>query len=69
MSSDYHRIARAIEWLENRVEEQPGLEELATAMDLSPAHAQRLFRRWAGLTPKQFLQVLTAAAARKRCRT
>lgn len=56
---DYERIARAIDYLNTHVREQPSLEEVAAAVHLSPFHFQRLFARWAGTTPKRFLQVLT----------
>lgn len=57
--SDYERIARAITYLQERVTAQPSLAELAAHVYLSPFHFQRLFSRWAGTTPKRFLQVLT----------
>jgi AraC family transcriptional regulator of adaptative response/methylated-DNA-[protein]-cysteine methyltransferase len=57
--TDYDRIARAIHFISERVTEQPGLEEIAAHLQLSPFHFQRLFSRWAGITPKRFLQSLT----------
>lgn len=45
---------------------QPALEELAKIVSLSPAHFQRLFLRWAGVSPKKFLQLLTVNAVRQR---
>lgn len=57
--SDYDRVARAIAFIEERLTEQPGLDEIAAHVHLSPFHFQRLFSRWAGTTPKRFLQVLT----------
>ncbi len=57
--SDYDRIARAMAYLTERATEQPSLEEVAAHVHLSPYHFQRLFCRWAGTTPKRFLQVLT----------
>lgn len=57
--SDYLRIASAIEYIRARVTEQPSLDEIAEHVHLSPFHFQRLFSRWAGTTPKRFLQVLT----------
>lgn len=57
--SDYDRIAKAISYITERVIDQPGLEEIAAHVHLSPFHFQRLFCRWAGTTPKRFLQVLT----------
>lgn len=56
---DYDRIACAIDYLNTHVREQPSLEEVAARVHLSPFHFQRLFVRWAGTTPKRFLQVLT----------
>ncbi len=57
--SDYERIARAIAFIQARRGEQPGLEEIAAWLHLSPFHFQRLFKRWVGTTPKRFLEVLT----------
>lgn len=61
---DYRRVCQAIAYLaENRLE-QPSLNAVAAEIGLSEAHFQRLFRRWAGLSPKQFLQALTLDHAR-----
>ena len=57
--SDYDRIARAIAYIAQNVTAQPTLDEIAAHVALSPFHFQRLFGRWAGTTPKRFLQVLT----------
>jgi AraC family transcriptional regulator, regulatory protein of adaptative response / methylated-DNA-[protein]-cysteine methyltransferase len=56
---DYQRIATAIAYLNAHVREQPSLVDIAAQVHLSPFHFQRLFTRWAGTTPKRFLQVLT----------
>lgn len=64
--SDYERIAASIRQLQTSFREQPSLEELASAADLSPHHFQRVFQRWAGVSPKKFLQCLTVQAARQR---
>ena len=64
--SDYERIAASIRQLQTSFREQPSLEELASAADLSPHHFQRVFQRWAGVSPKKFLQCLTVQAARPR---
>lgn len=64
--SDYARIARAIEYLEAHAQEQPSLDEVAASAGLSPSHFQRLFTRWAGVSPKRFLQLQTLAHARER---
>ena len=63
--SDYDRIAEAISFIASRVNSQPGLEEIARHLHLSPFHFQRLFSRWAGVTPKRFLQVLTVERAKQ----
>lgn len=57
--TDYHKIEKAITYLVEHSTEQPSLEELAAHVHLSPFHFQRVFSRWAGTTPKRFLQVLT----------
>jgi AraC family transcriptional regulator, regulatory protein of adaptative response / methylated-DNA-[protein]-cysteine methyltransferase len=67
-TNDYERIEKAILYLESNWKRQPELEELAQAAGLSPFHFQRLFQRWAGVSPKRFLQYLTAEFAKKRLR-
>jgi len=66
--NDYGRIETIIRLLDERHSEQPALEELAAAVGLSERHFHRLFRRWAGVTPKDFLQCLTAEHAKSRLR-
>jgi AraC family transcriptional regulator, regulatory protein of adaptative response / methylated-DNA-[protein]-cysteine methyltransferase len=63
--SDYDRIAKAITYITANVTAQPTLDEIATHVHLSPFHFQRLFSRWAGTTPKRFLQVLTLELGKK----
>ena len=63
--SDYARVERAIRYLEEHASEQPGLADVARAVGLSEFHFHRLFHRWAGVTPKSFLQFLTAAEAKR----
>ncbi len=63
--SDYDRIAKAIEFIAAQARRQPTLEEIAAHIHLSPYHFQRLFSRWAGITPKRFLQVLTLEHAKR----
>jgi len=65
MNSDYQRIERAINYLRENADKQPSLDELARAAALSPYHFQKLFRRWAGVSPKQFLKYLTVTHARE----
>lgn len=61
---DYDRIAEAIRFLEANRLAHPTLEEAAAHVGLSAFHFQRLFRRWAGVSPKRFLQFLDAEHAR-----
>jgi AraC family transcriptional regulator of adaptative response/methylated-DNA-[protein]-cysteine methyltransferase len=63
--SDYDRIARAIEFIAANAGAQPGLDEVAAQARLSPFHFQKLFSRWAGVSPKRFLQVVTVARAKQ----
>ncbi|MDZ4299010.1 MAG: bifunctional helix-turn-helix domain-containing protein/methylated-DNA--[protein]-cysteine S-methyltransferase [Moraxellaceae bacterium] len=57
--SDYDRIESAMAYLVDHAADQPDLKEIAAHVHLSPYHFQRMFCRWAGTTPKRFLQVLT----------
>ena len=61
---DYDLVRRAIAFLSVNWEEQPSLERLAGHLGLSPAHTQRLFKRWCGLSPKEFVQAVTIDHAR-----
>lgn len=62
-NTDYERIERAILYLEQNYRQQPDLKQLARGAGLSEFHFQRLFRRWAGISPKRFVQYLTAGHA------
>lgn len=62
--ADYTLVAEAITFLEGNYQEQPTLEELAAHLHLSPFYLQRLFTRWAGVSPKRFVQYLTANHAK-----
>lgn len=62
---DYQRIEAAIRFLEQRAFDQPSLEAAAGYVGLSPFHFQRLFKRWAGVSPKRFLQFLTVGHAKQ----
>lgn len=64
-SIDYQRIANAIDWLRSHATRQPTLAEIAGAMGLAPHHCQRLFRRWAGVSPQRFLALLTVEHAHR----
>jgi AraC family transcriptional regulator, regulatory protein of adaptative response / methylated-DNA-[protein]-cysteine methyltransferase len=63
-SRDFARIARAIRYIDEHFREQPRLEDVAAHANLSEFHFNRLFRRWAGVTPKQYLTAITGNAAR-----
>ena len=65
MADDYQRIATAIQFLKRVALEQPSLDETARHVGLSPAHFQRIFHRFAGVSPKRFLQHLTSNQAKK----
>ncbi|MDX1411458.1 MAG: bifunctional helix-turn-helix domain-containing protein/methylated-DNA--[protein]-cysteine S-methyltransferase, partial [Nitrospirales bacterium] len=58
-ANDYRRIEQAIRNLTQRARRQPDLKQLAANLNLSESHFQRLFSRWAGVSPKRFLQFLT----------
>jgi AraC family transcriptional regulator of adaptative response/methylated-DNA-[protein]-cysteine methyltransferase len=64
-AEDYALVAEAIEWLTATWRRQPSLDELAAHLNLSPYHLQRLFKRWAGISPKRFVQYLTVAHAKQ----
>ncbi len=64
LREDYVLIEQAIEYLENHAERQPELGEIASAVGLSEFHFQRIFTRWAGISPKRFLQFVTKENAK-----
>jgi AraC family transcriptional regulator of adaptative response/methylated-DNA-[protein]-cysteine methyltransferase len=66
--SDYARIERAIQYLDAHWRDQPSLADVAAHVGLSESHFQRLFTRWAGISPKRFLQHATAQFARSLLR-
>jgi AraC family transcriptional regulator of adaptative response/methylated-DNA-[protein]-cysteine methyltransferase len=61
---DFKRIAAAIDYLIEHRTEQPSLDEVSAHVGLSRFHFQRLFKRYAGVTPKQFLAALTLESAK-----
>ena len=63
---DYARIARIIGFLHENAAAQPDLAAAARQAGLSEYHFQRLFTRWAGVSPKRFLQCLTVEDAKRR---
>lgn len=62
---DFKRIEQAINYIRTHFKEQPSLDEIAAAVNLSPFHFQRLFTRWAGVSPKKFLQYITIEYAKE----
>ncbi len=54
----YDLIARALNYIDANVAANPGLDEVAAATGLSPAHFQRLFSQWVGVSPKRYQQYL-----------
>ena len=63
---DYQRIADALAYLQAHADAQPDLAAVARHVGLSEHHFQRLFTRWAGVSPKRFLQFLTVEDAKRR---
>nr|WP_294870250.1 methylated-DNA--[protein]-cysteine S-methyltransferase [uncultured Pedobacter sp.] len=61
---DYNRIAEAIAYLKLNFKQQPSLDNVAEHVNLSPFHFQRMFKEWAGVTPKKFLQYLSIEYAK-----
>jgi len=57
--NDYSRIEKVIRYLELHYLDRPCLEDLAKVAGVSDYHFHRLFTKWAGITPKDFLQFLT----------
>ncbi len=64
MKTDYERVERAIQYIRQNVDQQPDLTAVAAHIGLSRYHFQRLFQRWAGVTPKRFLEYLTVEQAK-----
>jgi AraC family transcriptional regulator, regulatory protein of adaptative response / methylated-DNA-[protein]-cysteine methyltransferase len=64
-ANDYQLVEQAIRYLERNAGRQPELREVAAGVGLSEFHFQRLFLRWAGISPKRFLQFQTAHAAKR----
>ncbi len=64
LSQQYQLIEQAIQYIEANAQRQPRLDEIAAAAGLSEYHFQRLFTRWAGISPKRFMQFLTKEHAK-----
>lgn len=61
---NYYRIAEAIDYIKDNFKNQPSLNEIAEAVNLSSFHFQRLFSEWAGVSPKKFMQYLSVEYAK-----
>jgi len=64
-SRDYARIESALAFIEQNIEQRPGLAEAARSAGLSEFHFQRLFSRMVGISPKRYEQYLTKEAAKR----
>src|SRR5882724_11099230 len=65
---DYAAVRRAVAFISERWRAQPDVEAIAHACGVTPDELHHLFRRWAGLTPKEFVAALTLDHARKLLR-
>ena len=65
---DYSTVRRVIEMITDDYRDQPGLEDIASKLDQSPTQLQKTFTRWAGLSPKAFLQAVTLDHAKRLLR-
>ncbi len=70
MENTYHYdiIARAISFIKKYHKEQPSLDEIANQVNLSKYHFQRVFKKWVGISPKDYLQFLTLENAKASLR-
>ena len=62
----YEQIETIIQHLGDHFQDQSGLDELARRAGMSPDHFQRVFKKWVGISPKQFLKYLTLEYAKSR---
>ncbi len=65
-SEDFQRIEKAIQFIEENFKSQPTLDQMAQSVHLSKYHFDRLFKRWAGISPIQFMQFMTLDYTKKR---
>lgn len=64
-SLDFNRIKKAIEYISENYKYQPSLDKISEHIHLSPYHFQRLFKEWAGVSPKRFLQYISIQHAKQ----
>ena len=62
--ADYERVRSIVSFISERWRDQPSIEDIAEHAGMSPTHVHHLFRRWCGLTPKDFLAAITLDNAR-----
>ena len=62
---DYQRVEQALQFLEDNFRQHPDLSAIAASVNLSPYHFQRLFKRWVGISPTQFMHYLTIEYAKE----
>ena len=65
MNTDYKRIEEAILYIKENFQQQPALEDVAKQVHMSAFHFQRMFKDWAGVSPKKFLQYISVEHAKK----
>jgi len=65
-TQDYKKVEKAIQFIEDNFKSQPTLDEIAQSVYLSKFHFNRLFKRWAGISPIQFLQFMTLDYTKKK---
>ncbi len=64
-SLDFNRVKEAIEYISENYKSQPSLDKISEHIHLSPFHFQRLFKEWAGVSPKRFLQYISIQHAKQ----
>ncbi len=62
---DYRRVESALKYLQTNFQNKPSLKEIADRASLSEYHFQRIFTRWAGISPERFMKYLTKETAKK----
>ncbi|MEW5925142.1 MAG: methylated-DNA--[protein]-cysteine S-methyltransferase [Candidatus Zixiibacteriota bacterium] len=65
-AEDYRRVEKAIQYIETNYRAKPSLDNIAAAVCMSKYHFERLFKRWAGISPMQFMQFLTLDYAKQK---
>ena len=68
LTADYSRIEKAIRYLDRERPSAPSLAQVAEHVGLSESHFQRMFTRWAGISPKRFVQHRTAEVVKRLLR-